>query len=231
MKTTTFFLTILYWALLIIDCYLISSQAHEYRYISKLALMPLLFGIIVSEIEKTTKWWSIRILSIALFFAMVGDALLINPDNIVIFMLGILAFWIVQIFYIIYFYRKRPFRKKDAGFLSIASILILAYVILLQLLMWDSLYDRNLLIPIIIYSVTIGFMFLTAINISKSSTMNKIAVFFYIPGALLFVFSDTLIALNEFYFTRPVSNVLIMLSYGTAQFLIIFGSTKFLKKN
>ena len=230
MKPISIFFAVLFWTAVIFDCVLLSSHNVQYRYASKLILMPLLFGIMVSEIERTTKWWSVRIISVALLLSVIGDALLVNPENLTIFMLGILAFWIVQICYIIFFYRTLPFRKKDATFLFFAAIVILAYVLLMQFLMWDKLYDKHLYIPIIIYSATIGFMLLTAANLSRSHRMRETAVMFFIPGAVLFIISDSLIALNEFYFSKPTSGVYIMLTYALAQFLIILGAIKVINK-
>ena len=96
--------------------------------------------------------------------------------------------------------------------------------------MWKKLDKQDLTIPVVLYAFTIGFMLLCAINISNSRRLNKMAVYFFIPGALLFVISDSIIALNRFYLTRPVSDIYVMLTYGLAQFLIIFGAVKFIKK-
>ena len=231
MKPASLFLIIFFWAALIFDCALIISGAEEYRYFTKLLLMPLLFGLMVSEIDATEKWWSVRIMSLALVFSLIGDALLINPDATVAqFMLGIAAFWIVQVCYIFFFYRKRPFRKKDAGFLFFATLAILAYLIFLHYLMWAKLDKAHLQIPVIIYSLTIGFMLICAFNINNSRSLNNIGVLYFIPGAILFVISDSLIALNKFYFVKPMSGVAIMATYGIAQFLIVTGAIKFIKK-
>lgn len=231
MKSLSFFLVVLYWAALIFDCALIISGAEEYRYFSKLLLMPILFGLIISEIEHTKKWWSVRIISLALLFSLFGDIILLNPEATVTqFAFGIAAFWVVQICYIFFFYRKRSFQKKDAAFLFFATIGILAYLILLQYLMFNKLDKTHLQIPVIVYSLTIGFMLLCAFNINNSRSLNNIGVIYFIPGAILFVASDSLIALNRFYFVKPISGVTIMITYGIAQFLIVMGAIKFIKR-
>ncbi len=231
MKNSSITIMLFYWAALIFDCALIVSGAEEYRYFTKLLLMPLLFAMMVSEIENTKKWWSVRIMAVALLFSLIGDALLINPDATVFqFMGGIAAFWVVQACYILFFYRKRPFRQKDATFLFFAVIVILAYFVILHYLMWEKLERAHLQIPVIIYSLTIGFMLLCAFNINNSNSLNKLGVMFFIPGALLFIISDSLIALNQFYFVKPVSGVLVMGTYGVAQFLIVMGALRFIKR-
>lgn len=232
MKPLSIGLSIFYWAILIFDIALILSGAdYSYRYFTKGLLTPILFAIMVTEIEHTNKWWSVRVLSIALLFSLIGDLVLVGEGlSKVTFAIGLACFWIVQICYILFFYRKRPFRQKNALFLFISSIFILVYIIVMNVLMWTRMDKQNLTIPVILYAFTIGFMFLCAINISFSRRLNKIAVSYFIPGALAFVISDSLIALNRFYFTKPTSDVYIMFTYGLAQFLIICGALKFIKR-
>jgi uncharacterized membrane protein YhhN len=43
-------------------------------------------------------------------------------------------------------------------------------------------------------------------------------------GALLFVISDSILAINKFYQSFEMANILIMLSYGFAQFYIVKGA-------
>jgi uncharacterized membrane protein YhhN len=49
-----------------------------------------------------------------------------------------------------------------------------------------------------------------------------------IAGAFLFLCSDSVLALNKFYQAFPGAGVLIMLSYGLAQFAIAKGSLLYL---
>ena len=232
MKPLPITFSIFFWAVVIFDITLILTGAdYQYRYITKGLMAPFLFCMMAFEIEHTTKWWSIRVLSVALLFSLIGDLMLVGDSITKInFAIGLGCFWIVQICYILFFYRKRPFRQKNAPFLFVCSLVILAYIVLICVLMWKKLDKQDLTIPVVLYAFTIGFMLLCAINISNSRRLNKMAVYFSIPGALLFVISDSIIALNRFYLTRPVSDIYVMLTYGLAQFLIIFGAVKFIKK-
>jgi len=45
-------------------------------------------------------------------------------------------------------------------------------------------------------------------------------------GAILFMFSDSILALNKFLQPIPLSSILIMLSYAFAQFCIVIGILK-----
>ena len=232
MKPISIGFSIIYWAILMFDIALILTGAdYTYRYFTKGLLIPLLFAIMVAEIEHTNKWWSVRVISIAFLFSLIGDIILVGDGlSKLNFAIGLGCFWVVQICYIFFFYRKRPFRQKNALFLFISAILILAYIILLNVLMWLRMDKQDLTLPVLFYSFTIGFMLLCAINLNNSKRLNKVAVNYFIPGALAFVISDSLIALNRFYFVKPVSDVYIMLTYGLAQFLILIGALKFIKR-
>jgi uncharacterized membrane protein YhhN len=48
-------------------------------------------------------------------------------------------------------------------------------------------------------------------------------------GALLFVLSDSVLAINQFYQSSPLAGVIIMLTYGLAQLFIIEGAIKYIK--
>jgi uncharacterized membrane protein YhhN len=48
-------------------------------------------------------------------------------------------------------------------------------------------------------------------------------------GALLFVISDSLLAINKFYQDIPLAGVLIMLTYGLAQLFIMEGAISYIR--
>jgi uncharacterized membrane protein YhhN len=45
-------------------------------------------------------------------------------------------------------------------------------------------------------------------------------------GAILFMISDSILALNKFYQPLPFTNISIMFTYGFAQLFIVFGLLK-----
>jgi uncharacterized membrane protein YhhN len=49
-------------------------------------------------------------------------------------------------------------------------------------------------------------------------------------GAVLFVVSDSLLAINKFYSSFELAGVLIMLTYGMAQLLIVTGAINYIRK-
>jgi uncharacterized membrane protein YhhN len=231
MKPVSLLFLFLFIAALAMDCVLVINQPESnWRYLSKGLLMPLLFMIITFEIEQTDKWVSVRLISLALLFSFIGDLVLLGEDTKTYFALGLGFFLLAHICYILFFYRKRPFRKKNSVFLFSMSIGILSLILAEIVLMWTKMERQGLAIPVVIYCLTIGFMLLCAANLSQSQRLHKNAVMFFVPGALLFAISDSIIGLNRYYFTRPLPGISVMLTYAAAQFLIVMGAIRFIRK-
>ena len=85
-------------------------------------------------------------------------------------------------------------------------------------------YLGQLKIPVLIYAAVICTMLLCAMNTHSNvaDPSNKL----YFAGALSFVLSDSLLAINKFYHPLLLANTMIMLSYCLAQYLIVSGCIK-----
>ena len=79
-------------------------------------------------------------------------------------------------------------------------------------------------IPILAYGLTILTMLLTALNRWKS--VEKTSFQWVFIGAILFVLSDSLIAISRFVQPFAMSGIAIMLTYAAGQFLIVEGVLK-----
>ena len=91
------------------------------------------------------------------------------------------------------------------------------YFIIMGVLLFPRLGD--MLIPVAAYLFII-----LAMGISAAlGTANRTLV---IVGALLFILSDSLIAINRFLTPVPLAGFLIMITYYLAQFFITFGSAE-----
>ena len=60
----------------------------------------------------------------------------------------------------------------------------------------------------------------------RKGTISKLSYTLVFLGALFFMLSDSILALNKFYEPLAYSNISIMLTYAIAQYLIIFGILK-----
>ncbi|WP_347925183.1 lysoplasmalogenase [Pontimicrobium sp. SW4] len=166
------------------------------------------------------KTWIIMLF--ALIFSLVGDVLLMFVDMSASFFLGgLVAFLLAHIMYILAFIEKRNRTHKPLSFI----IILLIYASGLFYILKDGLGD--MLIPVIVYIFIILTMAITA-SLRKNSVMT-ISYSLVLIGALFFVASDSLLALNKFYSPIPSSNISIMLTYALAQYCIVLGILKQIK--
>lgn len=143
-----------------------------------------------------------RILAItALIFSMAGDIIL-NLDN---FVAGLAAFLVAQIMYSVLFIRayNSLFHRYHL------SLILLAYMTFMVWLLLPRLGDMA--IPVMAYLVVIGVMGFTSV---MSSIKGLVA------GALIFILSDSLIAMSQFVAVVPAGGWWVMITYYAAQFLI-----------
>lgn len=230
MKNIKYILFLLFWLILLADCYLIFKGNTESRIYTKPLLIPLLLLIIYFETGETTHKKSKVILSIAFAFCFFGDALLLKDTLTSYFIGGLSCFLVGHIFFTAFFYRLRTFRQRYFMYIFIAGIIIAMYIIYLLTLLWESTGRQNMQTPVAVYSVIIGFMLLTALNTFNNKRLRHLALIYFIPGALLFVISDSLLAVNKFMYPFQYAGIAIMITYGGAIFLFAYGAMRFLKK-
>lgn len=96
------------------------------------------------------------------------------------------------------------------------------YAIGLFYLLKNSLGE--MLIPVIFYIIVILLMAITAFL--RQVKVSKISFVLVFLGAILFVISDSILALNKFYMPLSFSSISIMFSYALAQYFIVMGLLK-----
>ena len=188
------------------------------EYIFKPALMiSLIFYFQKQSLLRGGKqdWWIL----LALIFSCFGDiALMFNGG----FLIGLGNFLIAHICYIFAFLKDNRgiiFTKKDR-LMGVIGILIYGVALLFYLIP----HLGAMTIPVVIYASTILTMLLTTLNRWKSVRWDSFQWVFL--GAILFVISDSLIAVSRFVGQFPLSGILIMVTYALGQYLIIEGYLK-----
>jgi uncharacterized membrane protein YhhN len=168
---------------------------------------------------------NIRILTIlALVFSLFGDVLLLFVNHSQYFFIsGLIAFLIAHIFYCLVFLKHRNKSKSPYGFIT----LLLVYALGLFWLLKSGL--NNLLIPVILYMLVILAMATFAYLRHRKVNVQSYNLVFY--GALVFMISDSLLALNKFYLPLPFADISIMFTYALAQLLIVKGLLSKKKKD
>jgi uncharacterized membrane protein YhhN len=192
------------------------------EYVSKpmiVALLALYFLSQTNQFASGLKKWVIA----ALVFSWTGDVLLLFQQNDqLFFLLGLSVFLIAHIFYIVFFHRVR-IKEGIKGNPWLLVIVVIYYAALLTIL---SPFLGDMKLPVRIYGIVISFMFMLAMHML--AIKNKIAGKWMMIGALLFVISDSTLAVNKFYQPFELANVLIMLTYGLAQLFIVEGAIKYI---
>ncbi len=158
----------------------------------------------------------------ALIFSWMGDVLLMfESKNSMFFIFGLISFLIAHLFYVYYFHRIR-LSQSIAGSVYLLIPVVIFYFTLMYIL---EPYLGSLKLPVRIYGIVISFMLLLALHMLKIS--NRSAGKLFALGALLFVSSDALLAINKFYSSFPMAGLSIILTYGLAQFFIVKGAISY----
>ena len=162
----------------------------------------------------------------ALFFSLVGDSLLMfQKAHPSFFLGGLIAFFIAHLLYIFININAIDSPDKKLRF-NWADIPFILYGLLVFSVIKDGL--GAMYFPALAYTVIITIMGITARK--RFQKTDDTSFWLVIAGALLFMVSDSILAVNKFLNPLPAADFLIMLSYITAQFLIIQGLIVFVKR-
>ncbi len=188
------------------------------HYIAKPAIVISLIFLFV----KTSQSFSTpikRLTLLALVFSLLGDALLLFVDQSEhFFTFGLVAFLTAHVMYILLFLKHRNTDNSPFGFIALLFI----YAAGLFYFLKDGL--GVMLIPVVLYMIVILTMTTTAYM--RKNKVNMCSYRLVFLGALCFMVSDSILALNKFYQPIPWSNISIMVTYAIAQYLIIIGILK-----
>ncbi len=193
-------LRILYIASALIFCYAVYSGNDLLRTVTK--PIPLLILLVSIKPNSTYS----KLIFFGFIFSLAGDVFLMKLiDN---FILGLAAFLIAHIFYII------AFVKRNRKLKLISSIPF--YITAILLALFFAQYTGEMTIPVMVYIFIIITMAWRSYLQKNYSDISKYAFI----GALLFVLSDTNIAFTKFYHDYTFSKITTIVLYWTAQFLI-----------
>ncbi|MFT3932591.1 MAG: lysoplasmalogenase [Chitinophagaceae bacterium] len=213
----------IFFAVLLAELIAVALNWQSVQWITKPLLVAVLFTwfIYFSPRKKPLRIY----IAAALCFSWLGDVfLLMDSRQPLWFMTGLASFLLAHILYILFFLKTRK-KQTAAKPWNIAIIIAIAFYVglLLALLLPHT---GALKIPVVVYALTIGTMLATALH--AFSKQWKQTAFNCSLGAALFVVSDSLLAINKFYQPFAGAGVLIMLSYGLAQFAITKGCLQYL---
>lgn len=196
-------------------------QKDEWRWLTKPFLMPVLLLVVCISVQRPAARPVVLILT-ALFFSGCGDVLLQANG---FFLPGLFTFLLAHIFYIIYFFQIGRARKAFLQVHPSLPIAVLLYLLLLLAFLLPHLGPMT--VPVIFYSLTIGTMLLMALQTRRQ--IAPVISRYFLAGALLFVLSDSVLAVNLFVLKQWQLGSVVMATYAVAQYLIVTGALRYNK--
>ena len=219
----------IYWMVLVLHC-LFQYYELWLRAITKPLLVPLLLMFLIQDDGYIGRPIGKFIFYIGMFLAFFGDVLLILIND-TFFLSGMIAFMLMNLCYTFCFLTIQPLRFRSL--LPLMGTLLLLYMLerIFMDFLGNSLGDYR--IPIMVYMISLTLMICAAVNMAGNPLIRKTALRFFIPGTVIFLLENALLAFNLFYFDRNKDLfIAVMLSYGLAQWLIVKGIHKvFLKSS
>lgn len=192
------------------------------HHLCKPLIMVSLGAYYFTAVSPADRSWLVML---AIVFSFLGDSFLMYEEvHEMYFMLGLGSFLAAHLFYL-FAYREHSDRVEKAGNqvgrLRLAFPVILAGTGLIVIL-FPALGELQ--IPVIVYAVVLMAMVITAIyRLGRTSFLSFSLVLF---GAFLFMVSDSLLAVNKFLNEVAHAGFLIMITYISAQYLILSGLLK-----
>jgi uncharacterized membrane protein YhhN len=188
---------------------------------SKTLLMPSLLLFIWWQ---NVNWQAKKLIALAIIFSFFGDVFLIfQNQNPLFFILGLISFLIAHIFYISQNLKNCALKINNRLVISFMPMLIWAIVLLILAYKNAGAY----FVPIFVYAIILCALYMSMLFArSKFSDLNWQLLFL---GTILFIISDSMIAINRFILPFDMAGFAIMISYIVAQFLIVLANLRQMK--
>lgn len=187
-------------------------SAYQKRRLTHYLFKPLtvvLIILIASQSKHATTPFYRQAIIAGLILSLVGDIFLMLPQDR--FIPGLVSFLFAHVFYIV------AFTRESGGALSFWTLVpFLLYGCLMLRVLWPNL--GKLKLPVLIYMAVILAMGWTAAGRRLLTEQGGSLLAFL--GAILFIASDSALALDKFRRPFRSAQLLILSTYFTAQWLI-----------
>ncbi len=189
----------------------------HFRIVSKplLLLSLLVYFITNAKVNQNTTFY---LMLGTLFCSLLGDVFLLFENRSgLFFTLGLAAFLIAHILFVLVFVKKWN-KNAPANFWWI-TLLLLSYGVLLFFILKD--YLDALKAPVLFY--ILGILAMVISSYRRKGNVPQLSFDLVFIGALFFVLSDSVLAIDKFMTTIPLAHITVMGTYATAQYLITKG--------
>ncbi len=190
----------------------------------KVLLMPFLAFYLWNSIEGNSKNNSFLLSMLALTFSYFGDIILMIPGNNPLFFIGgLVSFLVAHLFYTKLFTTLSPLSKNiiKKNPIWVVGIILFLTAFLSYLV---PKIDTTLKIPVIAYALIICTMLISTLNLKEKIGIRPHNMI--VAGAILFVLSDSILAIIKFdptFLGMTFMHALVMITYISAQGFIIYG--------
>lgn len=207
------FIAILY---LIIEAFDISQA----RIVVKPLICLILAGYLVSNTRLGGNFS--KLIFTGLLLSLMGDvALIFAGKGGTFFLIGLGAFLLAHISYAIAFFRDYKYNPEASKKLGHVMVAVMA-VFTIGFYFWLQPYLKEMKIPVMAYMVIISIMVISAAY--RYGRVNVVSFQLIFAGAIFFIISDSLLAINMFVQPFLYSGIFIMATYMFAQYLITMGA-------
>jgi uncharacterized membrane protein YhhN len=211
--------TVIYFVIVV--AVLIAGQVgdQEVRYwLKPMIMISLLMWSFISQDRRPVQ--RKVLFQVGMFFACLGDCFLMFKGY---FLTGLVAFLVMQVAYILTFLPEVSLAQGGAG---VGRKLFVALVLGGGILwvVFPHLSELSLRVGVPVYALTITCMAFVASL--RSNGVSRSSYRWVVVGALLFLLSDTLIAINSFVHDVRYHHFFIMTTYTIAQYCIVKGMLK-----
>lgn len=182
---------------------------------------PLIVGLLLAWVwrHRAVGGRPLKVLRVGLIFALLGDIFLMIQE-VDLFALGLASFLIMQLCYCVVFRLQGAVRPVSLVIIGLMGLPFAAYAGSFLLILRPAFATNpalnSLWIPVVIYVICISTMGLMA-----ALRRGLPGYWPVLAGALLFILSDSAIAVNSFLVPFAGSTPLIMGTYAAAQYLIV----------
>ena len=188
----------------------ISLGKRTARRVSKVLLIPALLAAYIAS--GTQLFFPIP----ALVLGWIGDVILIRKDKKIFFLLGLIAFLLGHIFYIISFIEC--LERLSIGTLIFSLPLAIVFGTIAFRIIKPP---KGTILPVIIYMIVLETVALLGLQVFASGFNFAGALIFF--GCLLFMVSDLILSYYAFRMVKRLGAVFVMVFYILAQAGIILG--------
>lgn len=160
-----------------------------------------------------------KVLFGGLLFSLAGDVFLLSDESL-FFIFGLTSFLLAHICYILLF--SKDLASSINWYKIVIAIAVFVYATLLFNYLSPHLND--MLLPVILYILAI--LTMVTMAILRKDNSDKVSYNRVLIGALLFMGSDSILAVDKFVNPLPYASIIIMICYAAAQYFIVTGVIK-----